>query len=277
MPKGTINRIFGVTEIDGIGSNALIYMQGCNFNCTFCNTPERINHCTGCGFCIESCTVGALTLGDNGVEFNPELCTWCNDCIQACNYGSTPKAQTLSPGQVMKIIAKKREQISGIMISGGESSLQQGFIIELFELAKAEGLNTYMISNGSLVYEPELLKLCDGVILAVKTYDRAKHVELTGKDNDLVLENLQLLMQINKLLEVRMVIVPRLIDNHQNVSEIGKLIAAHNRNVRYKLIRYSPEKVRNEFALSCSVPSDEMMGELVTLALANGCNNVVLG
>ncbi len=275
MPKGTVNRILSVAEVDGFGNNALIYMQGCNFNCQFCNAPERINHCTGCGFCIESCTVGALTLGDNGVEFNPELCTWCNDCVNACNYGSTPKSQTLSPNQIMKIIAKKREQITGIMISGGESSLQQGFITELFKLAKVDGLNTYVVSNGSLAFESELLELCDGLVLTLKAYDRDRHIVITGKDNDQVLANLQLLMQMGKLREVRLVIIPELLDNQQNVIEIGKLIAANNPNLRYKLIRYSTERVRSEFGLNL-VPSDEVMNELAALALTSGCNNVVM-
>lgn len=276
MPKGTVNRILAVAEIDGFGNNTLIYMQGCNFNCQFCNAPERINHCTGCGFCIESCTVGALTLGDNGVEFNPELCTWCNDCVEACNYGSTPKAQTLSPNQIMKIIAKKRDQITGIVVSGGESSLQQGFIAELFKLAKADGLNTYIVSNGSQVYDSELLDLCAGIILTVKAYDRDRHIAITGKDNDQVLANLQLLMQNGKLREVRLVIIPKLLDNQQNVIEIGRLIAANNPNLRYKLIRYSTKRVRSEFGLD-SIPSDEMMNELQALAVASGCNQVVVG
>lgn len=46
----------------------------------------RINaeRCTGCGSCIDSCAVEALSLMGGLVRVDEEKCTQCGDCVQAC-------------------------------------------------------------------------------------------------------------------------------------------------------------------------------------------------
>ncbi|MFQ9695603.1 MAG: radical SAM protein [Zhenhengia sp.] len=63
--------------------------------------------------------------------------------------------------------------IDGITVSGGECTLQQEFLVELFTRAKAEGLTCMIDTNGSNDFKkiPELVALCDGFMLDVKVYD----------------------------------------------------------------------------------------------------------
>ncbi len=74
----------------------------------------------------------------------------------------------------------------------------------------------------------------------VKSFDNEEHKMLTKRNNDMVLKNVRYLASINKLYEIRTVIVPDLLDNEKNVFEISKLIASLDSNIRYKLIKYRP-------------------------------------
>lgn len=276
MAKGIVNRILPHSSVDGPGNRAVVFMQGCNFNCSYCHNPETINHCSGCGMCIDACQHNALSLGDNGIEYNPALCTFCDDCLKACSQNSSPRTQNLSAAQVMKIIAKKREFISGITVSGGECSLQLDFITELFSLAKADGLHTLADSNGSIEYsgKDEFLAICDGIMLDVKAFDNNEHVSLTGRDNLAVLTNLEFLAKAGKLYEVRTVIVPKLLNNHNTVDKVSRIIAGINPQIRYKLIRYRDHGVRTELVNSYT-PDDRYMDELSDIACQNGCQSVL--
>ena len=59
------------------------------------------------------------------------------------------------------------------------------FIVELFKLAKEQGLTTLADSNGSYDYtqDEELLQVCDGLMLDVKAFDPDAHIRLTGMNN----------------------------------------------------------------------------------------------
>jgi NAD-dependent dihydropyrimidine dehydrogenase PreA subunit len=41
--------------------------------------------CTGCGVCIDACSVGAIQLVDQRAVIDDALCTTCEACIEACS------------------------------------------------------------------------------------------------------------------------------------------------------------------------------------------------
>jgi len=41
--------------------------------------------CTGCGVCIDACSVGAIQLVDQRAVIDDALCTACEACIEACS------------------------------------------------------------------------------------------------------------------------------------------------------------------------------------------------
>lgn len=43
-----------------------------------------INLCTGCGQCVDTCPVEAISLVDDIAVVDPELCVDCGQCIDAC-------------------------------------------------------------------------------------------------------------------------------------------------------------------------------------------------
>lgn len=277
MSDALVNRILPFSSVDGPGNRTVIFLQGCNYNCLYCHNPETINKCTDCRLCLPACPVGALGSKDLKVTWDPEICVRCDACLSACRSKSSPKGVYMTVEEVMKEINKVRPFISGITVSGGECTLQKDFLVKLFNTVHGSGLSAFVDTNGSLDFskESELTTAMDMVMLDIKSYDDEEHKMLTGMSNYNVLKNAEYLAQIDKLYEVRTVIVPELLDNRRNVFEISRLISRLGPNIRYKLIGFRPVGVVDEMK-NIPVPSEALMEELKALALENGCRNVVL-
>ena len=97
----------------------------------------------------------------------------------------------------------------------------------------------------------------------------------SGKENTTVIENVKYLANINKIYEIRTVIVPEVLDNYNNVDKVSKLIASLNPDIRYKLIKYRRIGVRPE-KINSYTPNDKIMEELGGVAEHNGCRNTVI-
>ncbi len=236
MTSGFVRSILSHSSVDGPGNRVVIFLQGCNFNCLYCHNPETIAH-----------------------------------------YRYISETQQLTPSDVMSEVMKYRNFISGITVSGGECSLQIEFLTELFRLAKNEGLTTFADSNGSRNCSDfdDFLSVCDSIMLDVKSFNSLEHQRLTGADNNIVLDNLNYLAKINKLYEVRTVIVPDLLNNENTVNEVSKILANINPDIRYKLIKFRAHGVRDNLHKMFS-PSDEYMDKLTKIACDNGCQQVLL-
>ena len=222
-----------------------IFFQGCQFNCRFCHNPETINMCINCGDCIATCPVKALKMVDNKVVWDSDACVNCDTCIKTCTHNSSPKITYMSVDDVLKEVERVRPYIQGITLSGGECTIRKDFIIDLFPEVKKLGLTTLLDSNGSLDFEknPEILEYCDGVMLDVKAADKDFSDWLIRYPNESVLKNLEYLVSIDKLYEVRTIIFPdRDEDNENTVRYVSERIKD---KCFYKIIRYRQFGVRD--------------------------------
>jgi YjjW family glycine radical enzyme activase len=183
----------------------------------------------------------------------------------------------MSVEEIMKEITKAKPFISGITVSGGECTLQARFLVDLFKEVKKLGLTIFVDTNGTIDFakNKELEDLMDMAMLDIKSFDKAEHKKLTGKDNEIVLKNAKHLAGMKKLYEIRTVIVPKVLENFNNVNQISKLISSLNPEIRYKLIKYRPIGVRSD-KINAIQPDDEMMKELKNIAVNNGCKNVII-
>lgn len=277
MCSGLVNRILPFSSVDGPGNRSVIFLQGCDFDCLYCHNPETINLCNHCGRCVEACPYGLLSLVNKKIIWNKQSCRQCGKCLRACNRNSSPKAVRMNVDEVVQEIIKVKSFISGITVSGGECTLQLEFLTALLNKIKKIGLTAFVDTNGSvpLYDKEELVDVMDMAMIDVKAYDPKEHEQLTGIDNKIILENVKYLAEINKLYEVRTIIAPEILNNQYNVDMISKMIVTLNPRIRYKLIKYRPIGVRTELVGSY-LPTDEMMNELLDLALNNGCEDVNL-
>ena len=120
----------------------------------------------------------------------------------------------------------------GITVSGGEPLLQLGFLTELFEKAKAKGVNTCIdTAAGPFTREEpwfgqfgKLMDVTDLLLLDLKHIDPAAHRELTGADNANVLDCAKFLSEIGKPVWIRHVLVPGINTDEPSLAKLGAYI-----------------------------------------------------
>lgn len=278
MIKGRINKIIPFSNVDGDGNRTAIFLQSCPLHCLYCHNSETINDCKNCGECVKTCPSHALTIVDNKVSYDYKKCINCDTCIKVCPHLASPKIRLMDANEVLDEIKRFFPYIRGITISGGECMNQAEFCLDLFKLVKKHSLTTYLDSNGYYDFKnyPELIKYTSGVMLDVKALDNDFHVFLTGKSNETILENLKYLLNINKLKEVRTVLIPTFEEeNIKTVQEVAKIIQD---KCTYKLICYRPIGVRKEGIKHCSdLPYDKAKAEeLKKLAISLGATRTIV-
>lgn len=274
---GYVNKIIPFSNVDGEGNRMAIFLQGCNYNCLYCHNPETINRCVNCGECVPTCEYGALSMVDGKVQYDIDKCVNCDACIATCKKNSSPKITKITASELMKKIEKVKFFISGITVSGGECTLQRDFLKELFTKVKSLGLTAFVDTNGStpIYMDKELLEVTDKTMIDLKAFSPEENKILTGLTNETVIKNIRELGKLDKIYEIRTVVVPEVLNNNYTVDMGSKLLAEINPNIQYKLIKYRPMGVRKEL-LETTVPTNDYMKELESIARANGCINTII-
>ena len=257
MKKAPVNKIIPFSNVDGPGNRTSIFFQGCTFNCLFCHNPETIHLCSHCGACVSKCPAGALRIDEQGqVEWDRARCVQCDACIKTCPHDASPKVLWMTVMEVMDQIRRALPYIDGVTASGGECTLRNEFLIELFTEVRKLGKTCLIDSNGSFDFaaDPRILSVCDGVMLDVKAVEPGWSDFLLSHSRDRVLKNLEDLMRFQKLFEVRTVIFPgRDRENEETVRYAARRIGGL---CPYKIIRYRPFGVRERY--------QKVLGELET-------------
>ena len=248
MKKAPVNKIIWFSNVDGPGNRTSIFFQGCSFNCRFCHNPETIHLCAHCGNCVQVCPVHALSMdSENRVAWNPELCVQCDTCIRACPHDASPRVLWMTVGDLLKQLERSLPYIDGITVSGGECTLYADFLMDLFPPVQDKGKTCLLDSNGSydFCHNPQILDCSDGVMLDVKAVSPDWSQELISASPEPVLRNLDYLLSVNKLQEVRTLIFPgKDRENEETVRYVAQRIG--NR-CAYKIIRYRPYGVREKY------------------------------
>ena len=171
--KGRIHSSESFGTVDGPGIRYVLFMQGCPMRCLYCHNPDT------------------WEIG-KGVEMSAD--------------------EVLANYKKNSVFYKN----GGLTVTGGEPLLQIDFLLELFTKAKEQGIHTCIDTSG-ITYSPNntsyneklinLLSKTDLVMLDIKHIDREKHIELTGKDNENILEFAKMLDSINKPVWIRHVVV----------------------------------------------------------------------
>lgn len=284
-----VNKIIPFSSVDGPGNRTAVFLQGCNFDCRYCHNPETRAVCINCGQCVSSCPAGALSIIEGKVCFDPAKCKSCDTCIHICGHNASPRIRFMNAEEVMEEIRKNVPFIRGVTVSGGECTFYPEFLRELGNCVKKEKLGFLLDSNGSYDFSEDpvgLMSVIDGVMLDVKSWTREDHERVTGCDNAMVLRNLETLGEAGKLFEVRTVVVPELFDAEETVRETARRVGRYRerarkntegevRDIRYKIIKYRPMGVREQYRGMTS-PENAFLEHLKKIALNEGVEDVVL-
>lgn len=163
-------------------------------------------------------------------------------CPMRCKYCHNPDTWNMKTGtpytaqQLIKTALKYRTywgDKGGITVSGGEPLVQIDFLLELFILAKSNGVNTCLDTSG-IVFAPEndelmkkfdkLMQVTDLVMLDIKHIDDEEHKELTTKSNKNILAFAEYLNNKNVKMRIRHVVVPDITFKREKLLALGKFL-----------------------------------------------------
>lgn len=175
------------------------------------------------------------TLDGPGIRF----VLFMQGCALQCRYCHNPDTWDTSTGKQMSVedvlneiepyLAYYQKNGGGLTVTGGEPTLQAGFVAQLFKEVKSRwNLHTALDSSGFCHPEhaTELLKHTDLVLLDLKEMNPERHVELTSQPNDRILNFARHLSAIGKPMWIRHVLVPELYDHMDDLVQLGRFIGS---------------------------------------------------
>jgi pyruvate formate lyase activating enzyme len=248
--RATVSKVLTYSIVDGPGNRLVIFLQGCNFDCTACHNPHTIGECNHCGDCVPACHADALSLVDGRIVFSPLTCDQCDDCLAACPIDANPMVRDYSVADILELARKHLPFLTGITVSGGEPTKQLKFVVALFEAIKLDdelaGLDCFIDSNGYLGATgwESLLPFTDGVMLDIKSFDDDLHRELAGKGHGKSLQSARLLHEAGKLYELRFLLVPGVTDSDEELDGLIDFVRTLGGEVRVKLNAFQHHGVR---------------------------------
>ncbi len=201
---GKINSLESFGLVDGPGVRFVVFTKGCRMRCKYCHNPET--------WTMEGAT-----------EWEPAKLL-----DRACRFKSYWKNN------------------GGITVSGGEPLLQIDFLLEFFQLAKERGIHTCVDTSGNpFTKEGEffekfqkLMEVTDLFILDIKQTNPIMHKELTGQENENIIEMARFLSEQGKDLWVRRVLVPGLTDEEEELKQLKTFLDSLKTLRRVEVLPY---------------------------------------
>jgi pyruvate formate lyase activating enzyme len=218
---------------------------------------------------LHSFTTGS-TVDGPGVR----VVAWTTGCMWRCRYCHNPDTWKLKNGipvtvkQATDELAKYRAGLKimkgGFTLSGGEPLLQHRFAAKLMAAAKAMGVHTTMETNGFFgekLTDAEI-ETIDLVMLGLKTWDPARHKDLTGMDNEPTLTLARRLAALRRPIWIRFVLVPGLTDDPDDMAKSAAFAASLGNVERVEVLpfhqmgKYKWERLGKEYTLKDVEPPD---------------------
>jgi pyruvate formate lyase activating enzyme len=233
-PVGFISKIQKYATKDGPGLRSTVFMVGCNLRCQWCANPELIepgpkilyfaSRCQQCGTCVRIAANGSIQFSADACQIDRQRCTNLEKCLDACPYEAYEKVGIeISATELHHKLLRDREFYAtsggGVTFSGGEPGLQAEFVAAVAQRLRADGIPVALDTAGLLNWEKlaPLLETVDLVLYDLKAFDSTIHSRCTGVDNRLILENARRIAENGKAMFVRMVLVPGLNDDLNDV------------------------------------------------------------
>ncbi len=275
---------------DGDGLRTLVFFKGCPLGCKWCANPESQSFqqeimessakCIGCMRCVKECPEKAVVLTEAGPTIDRKSCVKCFHCTEICYAGAkyvTGKAYTVE--ELFKEIEKDRMFYSmssgGVTFSGGEPLVQAEFLTQIAKKCHEEGIHVMLESCGYAEYEKfkTVLPFIDAMFMDLKHIDTEIHRRLTGRGNQLILDNIRKISEFGVPITIRTPIIPGYNDEKLNITGIAEFIKAIPNVREYELLAYHNlgeskyKALGRGYALhDVRPPSEEEMDSLVATA-----------
>ena len=197
---------------DGEGIRTTVFFKGCPLDCFWCHNPEGKSalpqlgffedKCIGCGACKKVCE-------------RTDECLSCFKCAEVCPESARRVwGKKYTPEELFEIIAADKLYYNlsggGVTFSGGECMLYPEYLSEVTKLCREGGISVAVDTAGYVPYAhfETVLPYTNVFLYDVKCLDRDLHIEGTGVDNGLILENLDRLLRDGGQITVRVPVIP---------------------------------------------------------------------
>lgn len=197
---------------DGPGVRTTVFFKGCNLDCFWCHNPEGKESlpqlavfremCISCGACARFCK-------------NQDHCIKCFGCAEVCPEGARRVyGRKYSDGELLSAITADKAYYDltggGVTFSGGECMLYPEYLARIAEKCRDEGIAVAVDTAGCVPFTSfrTVMPYVDLFLYDIKCIDRELHIKGTGRDNLLILENLDRLLHMGKRIIVRAPVIP---------------------------------------------------------------------
>lgn len=209
---------------DGPGIWTVVFFMGCPLRCKWCQNPENFEQssrlmvdsskCSSCGACL-ICPNGANKLIDGKMVFDREKCDSCGKCIDVCRNNVREIAgKIMTEDEVYAEVVKDKvffdNTNGGITLSGGECTTQPDFAVSLLKRFQNEKVHTAIETSG-FCSNSTILRFAECVDLFlydIKAVSSDIHLKWTGISNDIIKENLECLVRLDKKIIIRIPLIP---------------------------------------------------------------------
>ncbi len=266
-----IHQIIPFSNVDGPGNRCAIFLQGCNVACVYCHNPETIP--ADPSFTTKE--QKTFVDGNQNNELNKDIIIEEVHSTKQPQIQYEEQAAWWNVDDLVEEIRNYQPFIRGITLSGGEPTLQWEAIVDLFKKIKPLGLNCLVDTNGFFDIEiiRPLIEIADGFLFDVKTVENSER--LCGIPNQSALNQLNYLLQLDKIEEVRTVIISGYMDDVQTVETVAKMLLPYP-HVPYRLIRVHVKGMKKyrQARLAPHIPKPARMEMLYDSVRRIGHDNV---
>lgn len=235
---GVIFNIQKFSVNDGPGIRTVVFLKGCPLHCAWCANPESqstkvqilwdYKKCIGCHHCLDVCPNKAIQMEGSDIRICHPICDGCKKCVEECpGHALTYEGETKTVQEVLDVVKQDvvfyEESGGGITLSGGEMLAQPIFAKELLLAAKEDGLHTACETTGFAKKETfaNVIENIDYILMDMKHWNKDKHKQYTGVDNDIILENMKYAISIGKEVMPRTPVIPNFNDSLEDAKGLA--------------------------------------------------------
>ena len=297
--KGRVFDIQRFCVTDGPGVRTTIFFKGCPLRCKWCHNPESYLYkkqlsyvkikCIGCGMCEKVCPnqVHSFVKGQHLLDYS--RCTQCGECIKVCcTYALSILGTDYTVSELAeKVLIDRRYygEEGGVTFSGGEPMMQPEFLINLAKYFKELGIHLCMETSGyaETAWFEKILPYIDIFLFDFKASGTARHKELTGKGQELIMQNLEFLSAHGAHIILRCPFVKDINDTEEHLQTIADISKKYDAVYGVEIMAYhnmgisKAEQIGSTMDVVQMTTDEEQKKKWIDSLHQKGCTEAIIG